>query len=475
MKPLPLSATIYKSLKDYQKLAVKFCLNQSTAALFCEQGTGKTWITAGLLEKLQEQNETLQALVVVPLNNLVSTWAKLIKSRLPQIRLCKDVERLNDYKDDMHLIVLVHYEGLKKYQKKLLKMDWDLVVYDEAHRLKNRTTGQARLSFKFTKRSTRRVILTGTPMDRNEVDLYAQFNFLDPSVLGTWGEFEQNFLPKKKEFDSKVKAGSTQYYEMIRQIGIFNSRRRLLASKRAEFYGRIAPYSFRVTKSVLDIPPMEVVTRKVPLTLRQRSAYDDMVQHRLHSLPGGAQASSPLSLTLVNKLQQICGGFLRDDDGNDHYLGSRKLTEIERILDEFPDEPVVIFCRYSFEISRIEKRLTALGLRVKTFSGKTKKIERPRIIQNFQAGKIDALVCQIKAGGVGIDLFRSRIGIVYSLSHSYIDYGQLLARLHRMGQARPVIFFLLLCDATIDEKIFEIIVKKRRVTVRVLDEIKRRE
>jgi SNF2 family DNA or RNA helicase len=95
-------------------------------------------------------------------------------------------------------------------------------------------------------------------------------------------------------------------------------------------------------------------------------------------------------------------------------------------------------------------------------------------VRRFQRGETDVLLAQIKTGGVGIDLFKSCIGIMHSMSYSSIDFDQAIKRLHRRGQTHPVKIFLPYVVDSVDEDIYDAVVLKRKVGELVLDRLKRR-
>src|SRR5690606_16438260 len=160
------------------------------------------------------------------------------------------------------------------------------------------------------------------------------------------------------------------------------------------------------------------------------------------------------------------------DEGDIHEVGRAKLRKLKAIVRR-EQKPIVIFCRYLEEVRCIAEELEKECPTVKTLTGRNRK-ERPQLIDDFQAGEIDILICQIKTGGVGIDLFRSCVAIFYSMSYSYIDFEQASARIHRRGQTRPVTIYLLIALGTIDHEIYSAILAKRRVTSRVLINFERR-
>ena len=106
--------------------------------------------------------------------------------------------------------------------------------------------------------------------------------------------------------------------------------------------------------------------------------------------------------------------------------------------------------------------------------GQAKHRDRPGIVRSFQSGELDALVIQVKTGGVGIDLFAACEAVVYSPSRSWITFDQAVARLHRRGQTRPVTIHLFIAEDTVDNQAYKAIWSKSSLTKQVLDDLKLR-
>lgn len=464
---------LWKKLDDYQQRTVEFSVRVKTSALLFEQGTGKTWIAGGIaasLIRMRAMNPLeFKGLFIVPLTNIETTWAKFFREQLPGVAVCWSID---EYKQAIGpRVLLIHYEALPPIIKKLSKvLQWTLIVVDEAQRLKNRTTLQSRTIAKLKDSALYKVILTGTPMEDSPVDMWAQFRFVRPEAFGTrWRDFEDEYMEPLEEFDyKKYPRGSMRFMRAFKKYMIAKSHREFNFDKLDQFIGRISNYVLRVTKEdVLDLPPLTYVEERVGLLGRQRALYDEMKRDLIVRL-GQKASSAPLSITKIGKLHQICGGHLFDDDGDVHFVGRAKLRRLMRILERHDGEPVVVFCRYRTEVDTLRRELEDRGYRVATLTGEVKRKDRTKAIEMFQAKKLDVMIAQVRTGGVGIDLFASRIEVFYSTTYSFIDFEQAVSRVHRRGQEKDVIIYLLMASGTIDEVIYSAIRSKRRVSNRVL-------
>lgn len=464
--------TVYNKLDAYQKKIVQQALKVKTLGIFAEQGTGKTWIAGGIADQLAGNFN----LFVVPLTNIDSTWAKFFREQLPHFKVCRTFEALKDcapicFLTQTPVVLLLHYEALPPIIKKLKKTTWSLIVYDESQRLKNRNTRQSKDASKLRNSAKHKVILTGTPMDGDPCDLWAQFRFLNDNIFGiVWKDFEDEYMEPIEPFDyTKHKKGTFGYQRAFKKFIIQKSRREFDESKHKKFRRKIAPYVMRVTKEdVLDLPDMNIVEEHVTLRNEQRRVYDEMEKDMVAMLSQQRVASAPLKISQIGKLQQVCGGHIFDDEGEVVNIGSAKLRRVITLQRRHKGESIVVFCRYLEEVNAVAEALKDRGLVVATITGRVKKSERAPIIKKFQAGRIDVLVCQIRTGGVGIDLFRSHIAIIYSTTYSFIDFEQAVARLHRRGQEKEVTIYLLIAEMTIDEVIYSAIRSKRKMTNRIM-------
>lgn len=459
-----LSGTVWNKLDRYQQNAVVFALIVKTAGLFFEQGTGKTWITGGLIEQLCAMKENkFSGLLVVPLTNLETTWVKMLRKL--DVRICRN---LRDFKRATgNRVLIVNFESAPPRVEKLRRIKWTLIAYDEAQRIKARGTLASRTAAKLALSAEYKLILSGTPIEEQPLDLWAQFRFLAPDVFGTkWKTFEKRFLESINIDLTKYRYGSMRYLRMLKVMQIMKGKRKFDFDKLDEFVARISPYVMRVTKGVLNLPPLTYHHEPVIMRGEHKRIYESMRDELVSRLPRGV-ASAPLKVTQIGKLHQICGGYLFDDDGEVHEVGRTKQRRLKTIVDR-EELPIVIFCRYSREVNALRDIVAPMVRRVETLTGKVKKKDRPALQREFQAGKIDVLICQIKTGGVGIDLFRACVAIVYSCTYGYIDFEQAISRIERRGQTKPMRIFLLYCKNAIDEVIYNAILKKRRLVNRVL-------
>lgn len=476
----PLLKPLYRRLDSYQKRGVDFALSVRTAALLFEQGTGKTWICGGIIEALMDHQ--FEGVLVVSLANLETTWVTFFADHLPELTICRSWDTFKVAPAPK--LFLTHYEGMrKKGMAERVRRRGERMVfvgYDESQRLKNRTSLDSRIAAKLRACGKCRTILTGTPIDENPAELWAQFRFLREDVFGdTWSDFEDTFFEpltdkqqSLKDRLGEVTPGSARWHMMMQQYGRLTSKRGFDFDKLDDFLDLVGPYAMRVTKEVLNLPPLNL--HRVPLVMlgEQRRVYQDVAGDMV-TLLGDTRLTTPMRVTQLGRLHQICGGYVPDDDGNMHEVGRTKMRRLLQLVAK-KRKPIVVCCKYRTEIDEIVIELNLAGYAVSAIHGGIKKKERPAIIQAFQRGQYDVIVVQERTGGVGIDLFKSSVAIVYSLTYSRIDFEQFLARVHRRGQEFTVDVYLLYVAGTVDEDVYEAILRKDRITKKVLIELEQR-
>lgn len=437
---------LWPQLDDHQKNAVDFALPRLSCGLFFEQGTGKTWITIALIEQIL--TDTFQGYIVGPLTNLKTTWYATLGKLLPQINLTSD---WNEYKKlPSPKLLVLHYEAFTKFTKYMKNRQWDFGCFDESQRLKDRGSLGSRRAKQMSEPTRRKLILSGTPDDGDPAHFWAQFRYFAPFVFGTnWDDF---------------------FTEYLRPTGFMGYKHKFKKNKIDQFKELMKPWSLYESGDVLGRPPLKMTRVWCTMKGKQREYYDQMETSLVIE---ELDVSAEFEMTKVGKLAQICGGHLIDGEFV-YDVGRVKQRRAIKII-EREDKPCVVFCRYTEEIESLNKHLRRLGYRTATIQGKNKK-SRDRVQRRFQRGDFDVLIAQIRTGGVGIDLYKSHVGIIYSSTYSRIDFDQAIKRLDRRGQTypNPVRIYVLICRDSVDEEIITAIIDKRSVSKSVLKYLKRR-
>ncbi len=460
-----------------QQEVYEWAKNKKEAALLCEQRVGKTFITMKLIEhRIEELGELdFVGLHVCILNNKESTWEDNLGEHLPHLQVFTEWDKFRKAKG--HRLLLVHYEELAKLISRLVKhkkFNWASV--DEAHRLYNRGSKQSRAMARMHWVEWK-LLLTGTPMEKRPTDFFAQFLFLNREVFGTrYADFEEEWLTWKKldlEGFKGMRPGGPAWKQKMLQQRILKSKAKFKEERLQEFVDLLKPYCIRIEKTDVGILPPAVKIHKLKLGPILSPRYESMKEGSWLELPDGTEVLAQLPVTRVMKLRQLASGFVFDEEGGLHWISSRKVASVVRLFESLP-KPVVLFSSFVPEVLRIHRAIEKLGYDVGLVYGKTPKRSRPGVWKAFQAGKLDALVCQNSAGGVGVDLWKANHAIVSSLGYSSIVWDQLKARLDSRDKRVPGTIHLVQTEGTIDEDLYDLIAVKGQTTKSVLSQLKRR-
>lgn len=463
-----------KLLKPHQVGGTEAIVSIDGFAALYEQRTGKTWVTGAVLEV--EKDITRDVLLVGPLTNLESTWAKFLGEKLPWYSVHRDFDSFKKDKSE-HRILLVNYEQLTPLVKKLRRLRWHRMIYDEAQRLKNRSSRSSRDAALLADSADRRLLLTGTPIDKNPRELWAAMRFIAPHVFGTvWKVFEKNFLEEVKL--EKKRGALAQKKEMMRYM-IAKGKAPIREDMVQTFADLSASHLGRITKEDAGVIRAKVKKVFFDLDSHEQNQYDQL-EKSMVVREGGKVIKAPLKIVQIGKLQQITGGHLKDEDGEIHRVGTSKRRLLRRLIAKYADDgqPFVVFCKYVFELHELARMIERAGYgKGAKLWGKVKDTKknkhRTKMLLKFQLGKYPWIICQQRTGGVGVDLFRAKNFFVYSMGHSFIDYDQMLSRGDFLEQDDAANYFLLLARSTIDIDIVMGVEVKKSITEAFYDRLKK--
>lgn len=468
-----------------QQSVYNFAITREEVAMFCEQRTGKTYVTLALLRKLAGDPINLHTgkgnnfcgLLVTLLTNRDSTWLDAIKEHLKWINITSDWEEFK--KLPCPRLLLVHYEDFVKLINRLCKYKkFNWCCFDEAQRISNRgnkaSRGAKRMSW-----VERKLVLTGTPQEVRETDYFGIFRFLAPDVFGeNWEKFEKRYMDWPKVDFEHAPPGSALWQKKTLQQRILKNKATFREDRRQEFLDKLKPFCVRLTQEDVGIKKAKVTKVPVRMSREQRRCYDEMLRDSFTYLPKrrrkarARRVTAALAITNIAKRRQIATGFVYDDDERLHDLSDTKLRATLDLVDRL-SKPIVIFTAFRPDNDLVYEALIEEGYDVVQVNGSTKKKIRPQIWRDFQAAKYDVAVVQTRTGGVGVDLWKANHAIVYSMTHSYRDWDQALSRLSAKDKKWPTEFFVLCSENSIDEDLFDLVIVKKFNTERTLKHLKR--
>jgi len=462
----------------HQKSVLEKSWNSEYWGLFMEMGTGKTKVAIDTMAALHLAGKLKAALILAP-KGVYDNWVKgEIPAHLPEkIRrrilrwepksskaYVEELSSLIDGQFDGIKILVMNIEamstdkGTKVAEMFLKKNPVNIMIVDESTTIKNRTAARTKAVIRVGRTFARyRRLLTGSPVTKNPMDLYSQCMFLDDKALGFASYFSfQN-----------------RYAHVVRRTMGHRSFQEIVGYQRLdELSKKLSKFSSRILKEeCLDLPPKTYMRRDVALTPEQDSAYLQMKKLALAQLSSGELATTASVLTQIMRLQQICCGFLTDDDGKQHLLPNNRLSELLDVIDEI-DGKAIIWATWTSDLLRITEALRKRygPESAATYYGETPQDQRQATIQRFQDpnNPLRIFVAQPKTGGYGITLTAANTVIYYSNSYDLEIRLQSEDRAHRIGQTGTVNYVDLVSPGTIDEKILKALREKISLANEVL-------
>lgn len=470
--PYPVKANLYKHQIRGANMALRAfgALDAKTPGggfgeLF-EMGCGKTLTTIAVAGALYNLGKIDRVLVVAP-TSVCSVWphdlnqfatfpweARVLlgdkKKRL------KALNELENWPFKALRIAVINYESTHREGifEALAAYKPDLIVCDESQRIKNPSAAQSKALHKLGDAAPFRMILSGTPVQNNAVDLYSQYRFLDPAVYGA------NFYAFKNRYC--IMGGYGQH-----QIVGYRNMDELVEKEHSVAY--------RVTKEeCLDLPQQTFINRYVQFTDAEQAIYEQLRKSSFLELETGENVTATTILTMYLRLMQLTGGFLTADESTrPKQVNTAKLDALADIVDDYvvdAGKKLVIFARFRAEIAAIENLLRLRKIQYGSIYGDVPMEERGKIVEDFQTNPdTKVFVAQIQTAGLGITLHAASTAVFYSYDYNYANYAQALARIHRIGQRFPVTYIHLVVDGSIDEKILAALENKEDMAKTVVD------
>ncbi|MGW2205920.1 DEAD/DEAH box helicase [Streptomyces sp. NPDC001774] len=449
-QPAALAAT----LRDYQLRGLNW-LHRMTSlglggCLADDMGLGKTITLIALhLHRQSEPSAAGPTLVVCP-TSLMGNWQREIEKFAPgtPVRRFHGPARSLDALADGEF-VLTTYGTMRLDTGQLAARTWGMVVADEAQHVKNpysATAGQLR-----TIGAKARVALSGTPVENNLSELWAILDWTTPGLLGRLGTFRSRYAAAVEGGEDPAAAG--RLAALIRPF--------LLRRRKSD--PGIAP----------ELPPKTETDRAVSLTKEQAGLYEAVVRETLAAIAeADGMERRGLVMKLLTGLKQICNHpaqYLKEErpriDGR-----SGKLELLDELLDTIlaEDASVLVFTQYVQMARLLERHLAGRGVRTQFLHGGTPVAEREAMVARFQAGEVPVFLLSLKAAGTGLNLTRAGHVVHYDRWWNPAVEAQATDRAYRIGQTQPVQVHRLIAEGTIEDRIADMLLRKRALADAVL-------
>ena len=454
IRKAPVPKSFQATLRPYQKNGYTWLdyMDQLGfgACLADDMGLGKTVQVLAYLERLRNAKASARVLLVLPAS-LLGNWQREAQKFAPrmdfQILHGKTAAALEKELTENSAFLTITTYGMAARVKGLQEISWDCVILDEAQAIKNPGTKQTREIKKLSARM--RIVMTGTPIENELMNLWSLFDFLNKGLLGSAKEFH--------EYCKALDDHPEGYMRLKTMVSPFMLRR------------------VKTDKKIIsDLPEKLESVDYVTLTKKQvvlyRKAVADMEQKI--SETQGIQRSG-IILTTIMKLKQIC-------NHPDQYLGqeayameeSGKLLLLKDICETIYEkrERVIVFTQFK-EITEYLAAFLAqvFGHKGYVLHGGTPVAKRGKIVEEFQGEKyVPFMVVSVKAGGTGLNLTKANHVIHFDRWWNPAVENQATDRAFRIGQKKNVVVHKLVCQGTIEEKIDAMIASKKELAEHVI-------
>ena len=419
-----------------------------------DMGLGKTvQVLAHLLDRKLRKQLDQPALVVAP-TSLVGNWKAEAERFAPQLKVLviHGADRAARFAlIERHDLIITTYPLLQRDRELLLAHAFSLLILDEAQAIKNARSQAAAVVRELN--ASRRLGMTGTPLENHLGELWAQFDAVEPGLLGDERQFTRLFrTPIEKHQD---------------------------ADKQRRLNARIAPLMLRRRKQdvLTDLPAKTEIIRTIEIEGGQRELYETLrlAQHQRVQqaiAERGLAQSGIIVLDALLKLRQCCcDPRLIKLEHAKKVAETAKLDGLLELLDGLlaEDRRVLLFSQFAEMLGLISSALSAAKIPHQQLTGSTPSSQRSGLVATFQQGKVPVFLISLKAGGVGLNLTAADTVIHYDPWWNPAVEAQATDRAHRIGQDKAVFVYKLICAGTVEEKIQALQARKSELARAVLE------
>jgi SNF2 family DNA or RNA helicase len=443
---LPLKLPPY----PFQSVGALFLALNGSALLADEMGLGKTVQALAAFLYLRERGLAKHALVLCPASLKVQWATETAKFThlKPVVIHGTPGQRRVKYREpaDIHI---VNYELLLRDVEEIKPLATDIVILDEAQRIKNYQTKTAKLMRELPKKYA--FALTGTPLENDLLELYNVMRFVNPQVLGS---NVQKFISRYviKDFWGGVKG-----YRNVDEVR-----------------ARVSAVVLRRTKKEVYLELPERIDNQffVDLSPPQEELYREYKKRFKEFLKRGIRREQEIleAFGYLTYLREICDSSELVEEGKP---GSSKLEELKRVLPEIlaGGHKVLLFSEWERMTAILERDLADLGTKMVRFYGDLSQKQRAEVIQQFMEDEKTQVFISTDAGALGLNLQAADFVIHFDLPYNPAKLEQRIGRAHRIGQKQPVNNIYFLTPGTIEMGIRRVLYRKQRLFADIFEKL----
>lgn len=442
-------------LRPYQDDAADFLYERDRALVLAPVGAGKTAITLTAMAEMIAEGYARRWLVLAPKRVCTDVWPVEKRKWASHLKMAVAVgsaaQRRKALDDDVNVIV-TNYDNIQS----LPSIDIQGVVFDELTRLKNPSGKRFKALETLIKDVPIRWGLTGSFTSNGLEDVFGQCKIVDQNLLGrSKGAFLQRY-----------------FVCVNRDFGEWQPRRGALE----QVMNVIKPATFVLEPGEYadKLPPLHTVELRCDLA--NPKPYNDMKRKFVLEL-GSAEIAAPSAAAVTMKLQQIASGFIYNSEITASvtpgqfitkkealWLSSEKFDRLDELLEENQQADTLVVYNFQEELAELQRRYPH-----------AQTLDEPNAVERWNAGKTRLLLLHPKSAGHGLNLQGNPNGnkiVFLSLPWSLELYEQTVGRLHRGGQRQDVWCYVLICNKTIDERIWQALHDKRAISDIALEELR---
>jgi SWI/SNF-related matrix-associated actin-dependent regulator of chromatin subfamily A-like protein 1 len=420
---------------EHQKEAIQKLVENKKFILEDDMGLGKT--TSTIIAALESGSK--KVLIICPAT-LKINWKREIENYSDKpvyIAEGKNFSTDADFVIINYDIIKNFHDTKKKGESQILDANFDLVVVDEAHYIKNATAQRTKLINDLVKKVDRLWLLTGTPMTSRPIDYFNLLSLIESPVAKNWMAYAIRYCQ-----GYQFNVGGRKVWNVMG------------ASNLEELRDRTTGLTLRRLKeNVLDLPD-KIIT---PVYLRLKSKmYEEIMGEYYDWYDKNPEESKSLTVqfTKLTKIRQV--------------IADEKIAQTIELAENIVEQgkKVIIFCNFTDSLNKICEHFGKTAVKL---DGSMSKPERQHSVDGFQENdKVKVFVGNIKAAGVGLTLTAGEAVIMNDLSFLPSDHAQAEDRAYRYGQKNNVLVYYPIFENTIEGIIYDILNNKKQVIATVM-------
>lgn len=411
-------------MRKYQERAVNFVVDNSKVALFLDMGMGKTVITLKAIQRMIDDLQAVNVLIIAPLRVANTTWGTEIDKWVDFENLSYSIctgsldNRIENLKKKVNIHIINRENILWLVEH--FKWKWDTVIIDESSSFKSHQSKRFLALKAIINKIDNIILLTGTPCPQSYMDLWSQIYLIDK------GERLGANITKYRDSYFKMRPYAMDKWD-------------LTLGSEAIINEKLSDVSMSMSqKDYIDLPEMLYSEVIVPMNDATKKLYVDFTKDYIVTL-NNTDIVAKQKASLQNKLLQICNGAVYDNDKNTIVLNNDKIDALREIIDDNPNENFLVAYTYKSDLERLQKEFKRISKVLTTDS---------QIVKDWNDRKIKLLLAHPASAGHGLNLQHGGSTIIwFGLTWSLELYQQFNKRLHRLGQDKPVKVIHLISDA----------------------------